>query len=179
MPIISNMGHSAAFFSHRPDAFSLLRATFLCGLISASATLSSAQSSGSLGNGLSAAATARGGSVVTATDSPVDAVEGNPAGLAGLSTRTLEVSALGLVAGGSFKNAANTNAKLRGVAGAFPFGAFATPIGHTPWTASAAVTPEILMRANWHYVDAPGTAGVTYGYQTRRPRSSPSAPPSA
>jgi long-subunit fatty acid transport protein len=23
------------------------------------------------------------------------------------------------------------------------------------------------MRANWHYVDAPGTAGVTYGYQTQ------------
>lgn len=56
---------------------------------------------------------------------------------------------------------------MRGVAGALPYGAFVTPLGKSHWTASAAVTPEILMRANWHYVDAPGTAGVTYGYHTQ------------
>jgi len=42
-----------------------------------------------------------------------------------------------------------------------------TPIKKSPWAASAAFTPEILMRANWHYVDAPGTGGVSYGYQTQ------------
>lgn len=118
-----------------------------------------------LGNGLSAAAIGRGGSVVFERGSALDAVQGNPAGLAGISSRTLDLSAIGLVAGGSFHNAANPDAGLRGVAGALPFGAFATPIGRSHWTASAAVTPEILMRANWHYVDAPGTAGVSYGYQ--------------
>jgi long-subunit fatty acid transport protein len=123
------------------------------------------QESGSLGNGLGAAAIGRGGALVSETGGPLDAVEGNPAGLAGVSSRLLDASVVGLIAGGSFQNAANSDAKLRGVAGALPYGAFAMPIGHHGWVVSVAITPEILMRANWHYVDAPGTAGVTYGYQ--------------
>jgi long-subunit fatty acid transport protein len=47
-----------------------------------------------------------------------------------------------------------------------PYGAFAMPLRASRWTASAAFTPEVLMRANWRYVDAPGSAGVTYGVQT-------------
>jgi long-subunit fatty acid transport protein len=130
-----------------------------------SSTFLFAQSSGSLGNGLSAAAIGRAGNIVSAEGTALDAVEGNPAGMAGLSVRTLEVSAAGLYAGGSFHNAANPNAKLTGVAGALPYGAFATPVGSSRWVLSAAFTPEILIRANWHYNDTPGTAGVTYGFQ--------------
>lgn len=59
-----------------------------------------AQGSASLGNGLSAAAIARGGTVVAERGSALDAVEGNPAGLAGASARMLELSAVGMVAGG-------------------------------------------------------------------------------
>jgi long-subunit fatty acid transport protein len=47
-----------------------------------------------------------------------------------------------------------------------PYAAFAAPLWHGPWVASAAFTPELLMRANWQYVDAPGTAGASYGLQT-------------
>ena len=129
------------------------------------APVAHAQGSAALGNGLSAAAIARGGTTVTERSSPLDAVEGNPAGLAGANARILELSAVGLVAGGSFSNATNHDASLTGLAGALPYAAFVTPLGHSHWAASAAVTPEILMRANWHYNDAPGTAGVTYGYQ--------------
>ena len=124
-----------------------------------------AQGSAALGNGLSAAATARGGTIVTERFSPLDAVQGNPAGLAGISTRELDLSAIGLVAGGSFQNSANQTAGLHGVAGALPYGAFATPLGKSHWIASAAVTPDILMRADWHYVDPAGLDGVTYGYR--------------
>jgi len=123
------------------------------------------QGSATLGSGLSSAAIARGGSTVAEYANAIDAVEGNPAGLAGISARSIDLDVVGLVAGGSFRNAANPDAKLTGVAGALPYGVFATPLGHGPWSASAAVTPEILMRANWHYNDTPGTAGVTYGYQ--------------
>ena len=130
-----------------------------------SGTAAFAQASATLGNGMSAAAIARGGISAAENGSPVDAIEGNPAGLAGSGGRALDVGAVGLVDFGSFQNAANSNAKIRGVAGAMPFGAFVTPLGHGPWRAAAGVTPEILMRADWHYVDAPGTAGVTYGYQ--------------
>ncbi len=122
-----------------------------------------AQGSAALGNGLSAAATARGGAVVAEHGSPLDAVQGNPAGLAGVSTRELDISAIGLVAGGSFQNSANQTAGLHGIAGALPYGAFVTPLGKSRWSASAAVTPDLLMRANWHYVDPAGLDGVTYG----------------
>lgn len=123
------------------------------------------QGSAALGNGLSAAATGRGGETVTERDSALDAVEGNPAGLAGAHARSVDLSMLGLVAGGAFEDAANPDANLRGVAGALPFGAYAQPLGHSGWVGAAAFTPEILMRADWHYVDPPGTAGVTYGYR--------------
>jgi long-subunit fatty acid transport protein len=125
------------------------------------------QGSAALGNGLSAAATARGGSTVAERTSSIDAAEGNPAGLAGVSVRSIDLDVIGLVAGGSFRNAANPDSKLTGLAAAMPYGAFATPLGQSHWSASAAETPEILMRANWHYNDTPGTAGVTYGYQTQ------------
>ena len=32
---------------------------------------------------------------------------------------------------------------------------------------AVAFTPEILLKANWRYFDAPGTAGATYGLQTQ------------
>jgi long-subunit fatty acid transport protein len=125
------------------------------------------QGSATLGNGLSAAATARGGSTVAEHANAIDAVEGNPAGFAGISVRSIDLNVIGLAVGGSFRNAANSDSKPTGIAGALPYGAFATPLGKSHWSASAAVTPELLMRANWHYNDTPGTAGVTYGNQTQ------------
>jgi long-subunit fatty acid transport protein len=124
-----------------------------------------AQGSATLGNGLTAAAIARGGINAAQRDSPLDAMQGNPAGLAQTSARSLDLSAVGVVVGGSFQNALNPDAHPTGVAGALPFAAVALPIRQSPWVAAAAVTPEILMRANWHYLDTPGTAGVTYGNQ--------------
>jgi len=151
------------FNSTLPTRNTLYLATVLSASLLSTAAL--AQGSASLGNGLSAAAIARGGSTVSERGSVLDAADGNPAGFAGVSAPTLDFGALGLVAGGSFTNASNSNAKLRGLAGALPFGAFAMPIGHSPYVFSAGVTPEILVRANWHYNDTPGTDGITYGYQ--------------
>jgi len=136
-------------------------------LIVGSPRSSHAQGSATLGNGLSAAAISRGGTNSTETTDPLDAVEGNPAGLGTISNPSLDLSAVALYVDGTFTNAANPDARTRGVAGALPYGAFATPLRHSAWVFAAAVTPEILMRANWHYNDTPGTAGVTYGYQTQ------------
>ncbi len=141
----------------------LLRLIFLLSVPAACV----AQGSAALGNGFSAAAIARGATTVAEAGGTLDAMEGNPAGLRAESGRALELGAVGLTVGGDFDNAVNRSAKPRGLAGAVPYGAFSTPLGHSRWTASVAVTPEILMRANWHYVDAPGTAGVSYGYQTQ------------
>jgi long-subunit fatty acid transport protein len=98
--------------------------------------------------------------------SPVDAVEGNPAGLAGINHKALEFTGIGVFGSGSFQNAANTDGRMSGVVGAMPYGAFVMPLGGQRWALSVAETPELLMRANWRYVDAPGTLGVSYGLQT-------------
>lgn len=138
---------------------------FACGLFRAASPAARAQAT-SFGNGLSAAAEARGGTLAAQQGDPLDAVEGNPAGLAGVAAPTLTVGAVGAFGSGSFRNSANSDGRMGGVVGAMPFGAFVTPLGASHWSASAAFTPEILMRANWTYVDAPGTAGVSYGLQT-------------
>lgn len=124
-----------------------------------------AQGSAAMGDGLSAAAIARGGATVVQQSSPLDAVQGNPAGLAALTRRQLDLNLVGVFTAGDFRNAANPDARLGSFGGSLPYGAYATPLGHTRWVLAAAATPEILIRANWHYVDTPGTAGVTYGYQ--------------
>lgn len=124
-----------------------------------------AQSAGTLGNGLSAAAAARGGSMVAEQGSPLEAVEGNPAGLAGIVGRTLEVSGIAVFAGGSFKNSVDPGGSLRTFAGAMPYGAFGMPIGHSRFKVAGAITPEFLMRVAWQYNDPAGTANVSCGSQ--------------
>jgi long-subunit fatty acid transport protein len=148
----------------------MFRRLLAIAVAAAGSAVGCAQGSATLGNGLSAAAIARGGESAAERGSPLDAVESNPAGLVGLAKPTLEVGAVALYDGGSFENAANAHAGIRGLAGAIPYGVFALPMRHgflRDWTLAAGVTPEILMRANWHYADAPGTLGVSYGFQTQ------------
>ena len=134
----------------------------------AGAVVGFAQQTSSLGNGLSAAAIARGGAVTAEQGDPLDAVEGNPAGLARIARPVLDATAVGVLEQGSFRNLANADGRLSGVAGVMPYGAFAMPLGRgRKWVGSAAFTPEILLRANWQYNDAPGTAGASYGFQTQ------------
>jgi len=152
-----------AVSTHRLSQAVLLAA--FAGLLSASASSAYAQAT-SFGNGLSAAGEGRGGTIAAQQSDPLDAVIGNPAGLARTTSRTLEGAAVGVFGSGSFQNSANRNGRMGGVVGGMPFGAFVTPLGASHWSASAALSPDLLMRANWRYVDAPGTAGVTYGLQT-------------
>lgn len=123
------------------------------------------QATGALGNGLPAAAAARGGTMAAEQGDALEAVEGNPAGLAALPRPALDVSALALFAHGSFANSVDANGTLRAYSGAIPYGAFGTALGASHWKAAVAFTPDMLMRADWHYGDPAGTAGVSYGYQ--------------
>jgi long-subunit fatty acid transport protein len=85
--------------------------TVLCGMVCAATPAAYAQAT-SFDNGYSAAAEARGGTLAAQQGSPIDAVEGNPAGLAGIKTRTLEVSGIGVFGSGSFQNSVNTNGRM-------------------------------------------------------------------
>ena len=93
-----------------------------------------------MGDGLSAAAIARGGSTVVQQSSPLDAVQGNPSGLAQLTRGTLDLNLVGVAAAGSFRNLYNPDAKLGSFAGALPYGAYAVPLHHSPWVLGVAAT---------------------------------------
>jgi long-subunit fatty acid transport protein len=123
------------------------------------------QTAAALGDTFSAAATGRGGAMAAESGDPLDAVEGNPAGLAGLDGRMADLGAAALGAYGSFQNSVDPNGKLTG-AGVLPVGAVGGQIGSSPWRVSLAATPDMLMRANWRYIDPAGTAGVSYGSQS-------------
>ena len=140
-------------------------AIFVMILLSAVASCAVGQSAGALGNGVSAATVARGGTMVAEQGDPLEAVQGNPAGLAGMRSRTVDLSGLALFAQGSFANSVDSNGTLRSFAGALPYGAIGAPVGHSRFEVAAAVTPEFLMRAAWQYTDPAGTAGVTYRAQ--------------
>jgi long-subunit fatty acid transport protein len=134
-------------------------------LIVAGGLSANAQSTGALGSGLTAAAIARGGTMVAEQGDPLEAVEGNPAGLAALGKRTVDVSGIALFAFGNFANSVDSNGSIRSFAGAVPYAAFGSPLGASNWKAAVAFTPDMLMRAAWRYGDPPGTAGVSYGVQ--------------
>ncbi len=144
----------------------LLWAVLVCGFLLVTGREARAQATGALSGGWSAATVASGGAAVAETGETLDAVETNPAGLAGLARPVLELSGVGAWASGSFQNTVDRHGVLGGNAGAIPYGAFGfAPTKLGPWRAALAVTPESLMRAEWRYADPPGTAGASYGLQ--------------
>jgi long-chain fatty acid transport protein len=109
--------------------------------------------------------TGMGGVYVASSSDVVDALASNPAGLSFLRGRTLNLEAAAIFASGSFQNASNPNAPLQDSPGVVPYGAFGMPIKHSRFSLGVGMTPELLSRADWQYVDAPGFAGATYGSQ--------------
>src|ERR1700722_18792209 len=81
-----------------------------------------------LTSGASARSAAIGGAYLPSSDSALDAMAMNPAGLTRLSAPRLDVSVVGMFARGQFTNSANSDSRLDSN-GALPYGAFGTPIG--------------------------------------------------
>jgi long-subunit fatty acid transport protein len=119
-------------------------------------------------NTASARSQALGGIYVTSSDDAIDALAANPAGLTSLSGRTLDLSVSLMLPRGSFSNSVNSSAQLSQTPGALPFGAFGMPIRHSRFSFGIGFTPDLMSVANWHYVDAPGVAGATYGLQEQK-----------
>ena len=69
---------------------------------------------------------------------------------------------------GSFSDSVNTNAPMTTSPGVIPYGAFGMPIGKTRFSVGAGFAPDMVSVSDWHYVDAPGYAGVTYGMQQNK-----------
>jgi hypothetical protein len=102
---------------------------------------------------------------VASSSDVIGALAANPAGLTELRSRNLNFETDAVFARGSFSDSVNNGAPLQNSAGAVPYGAFGMPIGHSRFSFAVGMTPELLSTADWRYVDAPGTAGATYGLQ--------------
>jgi long-subunit fatty acid transport protein len=120
------------------------------------------------GAGLSAQTSGRAGIFTTSAENAADALSLNPAGLSALTAPVVDLSVTGILARGSFSNAANPSSAMRPNNGFVPFGAFGTPIGHSRWTVAAGFSPDLLSSSKWDYNDAPGYGGVTYGAQREK-----------
>jgi len=126
-----------------------------------------AQAGGALGNGISARATALGGTTVASADGPLDAMQGNPAELTSLKGRSLDLSVTSLFAGGSFTNSGSNNGTIQNSTGTLPYGAFGMRLG-SRFVLGFSAAPDTMMKANWTYLDPPGTGGASYGLQENR-----------
>lgn len=109
-----------------------------------------------------------GGVYVASSTDVVDALAANPAGLSVLRGGNLDLAVDTVFARGSFSNPVNNNAPLATDPGVLPYGAFGMPIGHSKFSFGVGAMPELLANADWRYVDAPGTAGATYGLQEQK-----------
>jgi len=111
---------------------------------------------------------ALGGIYVPSSSGALDALTTNPAGLTSLTSRVADISVTAAFARGSFTDSVNANAPLNTPPGAIPYGAFGMPIGKSRFSFAVGETPELMSVANWHYVDAPGVAGASYGLQQQK-----------
>ncbi|HEV7968984.1 MAG TPA: outer membrane protein transport protein [Candidatus Acidoferrales bacterium] len=141
--------------------FFLLILVFACFAVSASAQ-------DFYWNSASTRSLALGGVYVPSTSDAIGALTTNPAGLTYLSGPTLDLSLSAVFARGSFSNSVNDNAPMTTSPGVIPYGAFGMPIGKSRFSFGVGFAPDMVSVSDWHYVDAPGYAGVTYGMQEQK-----------
>jgi long-subunit fatty acid transport protein len=106
-----------------------------------------------------------GGVYVGSSSNVLDALATNPAGLTYLRGRNLNLDVDAIFARGSFQDPSNANALLSNTPGVVPMGAFGMPIKHSRFSFGIGMTPDLLSKGDWHYIDTPGVAGATYGMQ--------------
>jgi long-subunit fatty acid transport protein len=111
---------------------------------------------------------ALGGVYVPSSSDAIGALSTNPAGLTYLTAPSLDLSMSTVFARGSFSNSVNNNAPMTTSPGVVPYGAFGMPIGHSRFSFGVGFAPDLASVSDWHYVDAPGYAGVTYGMQEQK-----------
>ena len=119
-------------------------------------------------NSASTQSLALGGVYVPSSSDAIGALTTNPAGLTYLTSPSLDLSMSTVFARGSFTNSVNNNAPMTTSPGVIPYGAFGMPIGHSRFSFGVGFAPDLASVSDWHYVDAPGYAGVSYGMQLQK-----------
>lgn len=119
-------------------------------------------------NTASARSMGLGGVYLPSQGGVIDSLSSNPAGLALVGNRTLDLSLTSIFARGSFSNSVNSNVPLNDGPGVIPYGGFGMPIAHSRFSLGLGLVPELMSVSNWNYVDAPGVAGASYGLQKQK-----------
>jgi long-chain fatty acid transport protein len=119
-------------------------------------------------NSASTRSMALGGVYVPSSSDALGALSTNPAGLTYLTGPSLDLGMSTIFARGSFTNSVNNNAPMTTSPGVVPYGAFGMPIGHSRFSFGVGFAPDLASVSDWHYADAPGFAGVSYGMQEQK-----------
>src|SRR6202051_5030095 len=119
-------------------------------------------------NSASTRSMALGGVYVPSSSDALGALSTNPAGLTYLTGPSLDMSMSTIFARGSFTNSVNNNAPMTTSPGVVPYGDFGMPIGHSRFSLGVGFAHDFASVSNWHYADAPGFAGVSYGMQEQK-----------
>ncbi len=119
-------------------------------------------------NAVSARSLGLGGIYVPSSSGVLDALATNPAGLSGIGAPALDASLTSIFSRGSFSNSVNHNAPLETSPGVIPYAAFGSRLARSPISIGLGIVPDMLSVSQWHYVDAPGVAGTSYGVQPQK-----------
>lgn len=118
-------------------------------------------------DGATARSKALGGADVVTPNDPYEAVASNPASLSGIEKVTIQGTATAGFVHGEFSNSVNDGVEMD-ENGVFGGGAIALPIG--PLTVGFGFVPDIAVRSDWEFEDAPGglDGGTTYGRRVHK-----------
>ncbi len=99
---------------------------------------------------------------------PTDALAANPALLTSIGRPYFELTGMGVLAGGEYRNSTPYVGSLQSNAGVSGSAGLGMQIPHTRLSIGLGVFPVSLLEDRWKFQDPPGTAGATYGVQSNK-----------
>jgi hypothetical protein len=111
----------------------------------------------------SAQSVALGGLFAGSGSGPTDSLAANPAALTSIGRPFLEISGMGVLAQGTYRNSTPYVGSLNNSAGLAGSAAFASRIGVSRVSLGVGVFPVSLLSDQWRYADPAGAAGASYG----------------
>jgi long-chain fatty acid transport protein len=108
------------------------------------------------------------GGIYLGSAGPTDALAANPALLNSIGAPYLELTGMGVLAGGQFHNSTPDVGTLESDAGVSASAAFGMQIPNSRLSIGLGVFPVSLLADRWTYQDPPGTAGASYGIQSNK-----------
>ncbi len=108
------------------------------------------------------------GGIYLGSAGPTDALASNPGLLSSIGRPYLEVTGLGVLAGGQFHNSTPYVGTLESNAAVSGSAAFGMQIPRTRLSLGLGAFPVSMLADRWKLQDPPGTAGASYGLQNNK-----------